>query len=61
MTKDQLKEMLKDNLSVSVSTSIDWFNGTDGCMGYYANVTKTIVSFCGDIISETKTKSICNQ
>ena len=57
MSKDELKQILKENLSVSVSTGKRWFDGMNGCMGYYANVTECKVKFDGEIISATESKT----
>jgi len=56
MTKQELKELLKDSLTVESTTYNQFFAGRDGCMGYHALVTETTVKFDGYIISETTDK-----
>ena len=57
MTKEELKQLLKENLKIETTVKRAWFDGQDGCVGYYANVVKTTLFFDRETISCTETKS----
>lgn len=58
--EEQIKKILKENLKVTTSTCKEYKEGRDGCMGYVALTTKTIVMFGNEKISETTTSNLIN-